>query len=553
MESQPNDRDDAPAVRSPLPRLSISPQATTTSYASPLTSSSSPAPQGHVLRRSVTVDDANPPLRTRRPVSMISLPSSDAGGADSPSTSRLRRRSATLSEFSFTDAHRSFRDGTDNILNPRVAEQQDEGSSILSSLPLAFALLPALFGIFFEGGSAIITDVMLLGLVFIFLRYTVVQPWQWYSSAQQVRIKQEAVLDHVLDDESDTEGPNKMSASVGTLGEVPEEGPQDGGSEKNHGTQTDGPSYHDDHESAGAHRTRAQQAAINELYIHEILALVSCFVSPIIGGFLLHATRSQLSRPHEGMLSNLNISVFLLASELRPISHGLTLIKARALYLQRVVQATPVPRSIISQMDLMSARIAELELRAEAREAATAAALASVSRNGGTTSSKQEAVLVREVRNAVQPEIDALNRAVRRYEKKATVLALQTESRLHALDTRLNDAIALAAVAAKQSHRQQWGLAAFMAWTIDWVVTIVTLPYHVVMFIVMWPFKMIAGYCFKSGRQPSNRDGRTGRSGRHSSHSGVRGARTGSGSDGKADRERYRDRMPSRLSRRYSP
>ena len=55
--------------------------------------------------------------------------------------------------------------------------------------------------------------------------------------------------------------------------------------------------------------------------------------------------------------------------------------------------------------------------------------------------------------DGIQPELDALNRAVRRYEKKATVLALQTEARLGAVDTRLDDAIALAAAAAKAGRR----------------------------------------------------------------------------------------------------
>lgn len=549
---------DAPAAPPSPPSASASPRASATSYAFPsisaTASGSSPTPPGHALRRSVTVDDA-PPLR-RRPVSMISLPSSEAG--ESPAQG-LRRRSSTLSDFSLYEARRSFRDGTQDILNPSAAkhtEQAHDSSSVLSSLPLAFALLPALFGVLFEGGNAFITDVMLLALVFIFLRYTITQPWQWYHEAQEVRIRQEVGLEQALEEESEAEIPTKMTSSVMTLDEVPEEETSQDGHENDHGTQTD-PGHHEDHETRARadklRRTRAQEAAVNELYIHEVLALVSCFFSPVLGAYLLHAIRTQLTQRSEGLMTDFNITVFLLAAELRPMSHALKLIQARTLHLQRIVQSVPVAQSTVVQLEEMRARMAQLELRAEATEEATAATLASATQQAhqqtGTSGGggKQEAALVREVRNAIQPELDALNRAVRRYEKKATVLALQTESRLGSVDMRLSDAISLAAAAAKQSNRPQWGVAALTAWVTEWLVTIVTIPYHVAMYVIMWPFKTVAGLCFK-GHHRSSRDGRNG-SGRSGRHSGFKGSRNGSGSD----KDRYRDRVPSRLSRRYSP
>jgi hypothetical protein len=42
---------------------------------------------------------------------------------------------------------------------------------------LAFALLPALGGMFFKNGSSVITDIMLLGLAAIFLNWSVRLPW----------------------------------------------------------------------------------------------------------------------------------------------------------------------------------------------------------------------------------------------------------------------------------------------------------------------------------------------------------------------------------------
>lgn len=438
-------------------------------------------------------------------------------------------------------------------MNPSATKDTPvhDDSSIMSSLPLAFALLPALFGVLFEGGGAIITDVMLLGLVFIFLRYTITQPWQWYHEAQEVRIRQEVGLEQFYEEDSETDAPSKMTASVVTLDEVPEEDPRKN-EESHHETVADPQNREERAPRRPAdipNRTRVQEAAVNELYVHEVLALLACFLSPVLGAYLLHAIRAQLTRPSEGLMTDFNITVFLLAAELRPMSHALKLIQARTIHLQRIVQSEPVRRSTMVQLEEMRVRLAQLELRADATEEATATTLASsthqAQQDSPTGTGKKDAV-VREVRNAVQPELDALNRAVRRYERKATVLAIQTDSRLNAVDTKLGDAISLAAAAVKQNNRAQWGIAAMAAWIVDWFLTIVTMPYHLVMYVIMWPFKAVAGLCFE-GRRPA-RDARTG-SWRPGRNSGLKGSRNGSGSD----KDRYKDRVPSRLSRRYSP
>lgn len=80
---------------------------------------------------------------------------------------------------------------------------------------------------------------------------------------------------------------------------------------------------------------------MKELFRHEILALLSCFAAPIIGAYLLHALRYQLTRPSEGLVSNFNLAVFILAAEVRPLSHFLQLVQARTLHLQRIVHANP--------------------------------------------------------------------------------------------------------------------------------------------------------------------------------------------------------------------
>lgn len=131
------------------------------------TSASLPsAPLGfHPVRRSMTVDDS-PQLR-HRPTS--SQPSFDRS-FDSP----LRRRSSTFSDYSLNEARRNIRD---DILNPGGAGLEQHDNTNWAWLPLAFALLPAVSGLFFKNGSSLVTDLLLLGLAAVFLHWSVTQPW----------------------------------------------------------------------------------------------------------------------------------------------------------------------------------------------------------------------------------------------------------------------------------------------------------------------------------------------------------------------------------------
>ena len=92
-----------------------------------------------------------------------------------------RRRSSLLSDYSLDDARALLRSSTDDLLSPRPNVSgrlvgNDEMSN-WHSAPLAFALLPALGGLLFQNGGAVVTDIMLLGLASIFLNWAVRLPW----------------------------------------------------------------------------------------------------------------------------------------------------------------------------------------------------------------------------------------------------------------------------------------------------------------------------------------------------------------------------------------
>lgn len=119
----------------------------------------------HSIRRAMTVDDSDQ-LRHR---ASSGQPSFDRSFDDGHT-----RRGSTFSDYSLNEARRNIRD---DILNPGGAGLEQHANSNWAWLPLAFALLPAVGGLFFKNGSSLVTDIMLLGLSAVFLHWSVTQPW----------------------------------------------------------------------------------------------------------------------------------------------------------------------------------------------------------------------------------------------------------------------------------------------------------------------------------------------------------------------------------------
>ncbi len=306
-------------------------------------------------------------------------------------------------------------------------------------------------------------------------------------------------MDTSIDEESGDE--NHVDESHAPLDDVPEDGPTP------------------EQETKRTGKLPAHETASNELYIHELFALLSCFLFPLIGAYLLHSIRGYLSRPSEGLVSNYNLTIFLLASELRPASHLFKLIQARTLHLQRVIQSNPYDNvNGVSTSDVkdLIRRLDDLEAHSLATESNSTSMAAEPSMNN-----KQAALITTEVRRTLQPELDALNRAVRRYEKRATLQTMQTESRLLDLEARLADAISLAAAAAQTGQRQRHGI-----WTllIEWIASGIVLPLQAFGALASLPFKTIIaligfGKAAIIGKPPER--GRKTATGRPASHGRI--------------------------------
>ena len=81
---------------------------------------------------------------------------------------------------SLEDARQSIRSSTDDLLLPRVRKSGFDATNEPShwhSAPLALALFPAIAGLLFTNGSAVVTDVTLLILAAVFLNWSVRLPW----------------------------------------------------------------------------------------------------------------------------------------------------------------------------------------------------------------------------------------------------------------------------------------------------------------------------------------------------------------------------------------
>lgn len=124
-------------------------ETTTASKSSRLPRPYSP---GSVPRVSYDVD---PPRRRR------------AGSGDQIYPVTSRRNSMSLQ-----DAKSVLQNTTHSVLAPTDTE-----NPTWHTIPLAFAVLPAIGGVLFTGGTYFVTDVMLLFLVAVFLHWLVKFPW----------------------------------------------------------------------------------------------------------------------------------------------------------------------------------------------------------------------------------------------------------------------------------------------------------------------------------------------------------------------------------------
>jgi len=225
--------------------------------------------------------------------------------------------------------------------------------------------------------------------------------------------------------------------------------------------------------TADAPVSRVQKEAREALKRSEMLAFLGCFLGPLLGALLMHTIRGQLMRA-EGIVSDANLSIFLLIAEIPPVNRLIKMRTERILHLQRIVREAPREpvRSVDTQQ--LSQRISELEGRLDGPPPA---------HNNEVDVEKLSA----EVRQTTQLQLDALNRAVRRYEKRHMAQSLQIEARFQDLEARLGDTLALAAAAARTGQRP-----GVIAMTMSWIAGTISYMLQMTWDIAMYPFRTAA-------------------------------------------------------------
>jgi hypothetical protein len=303
------------------------------------------------------------------------------------------------------------------------------------------------------------TDVLMLGLGCLFLYWSVKWPWQWYLAAQAITIAEENPDDYALYDESSDEERDVLPA-VQENAETPV-----GVAPRNKREQV------------------KRDTAVRSLQSDESMALFMCFVSPMAVAYLLHAIRPYLSRPSGGIVSNSNLTLFVLAAEVRPLLHLSQLVEARTLRLQRIVTSFPNMDNDNKQeqIDALAQRLEEIE----ARPVPTNSPSFDKERK-----EQSDPSLEKSVRQSLQPQLDALNRAVRGYEKRARTQAMVTEARLQDLEGRLRDALSLAA-AASRSHQQKPGVVFLL---LDRISSLFMAPLEACARLLWWPFQLLGEF-----------------------------------------------------------
>ena len=400
------------------------------------------------------VSSSSNPLRQRFPQRQSSNSSLRSTPSELP-----RRRSSILSYSSLEDATNSF---ADDFLNPasakKLKKQKEEEDSNWHSTPLVFAILPALAGLLFNNGSAFVTDVLLLGFAALFMNWSIRIPRDWYYAAQATLREVEPDMPSFAD-ALDTE--DSLNGSSEDLPKAKDEA--------------------DDSNDKATRNEEVRQHATVELRKQELFALFATFTFPAVAAYLLHIIRAQLSRPSTGLVSDYNLCIFILAAEFWPCRQVARLVSARTLHLQRTVaELDDVNESPVNKESMASLTVRIAELEARVADQSLLAPNMSMAQKADVTD------LATEIRKRYEPRLEGLERAVRRYEKRSTTMAMVTEQRLHNLEIRMQDALSLAAAAAHHSQERTT-----ISKTLSLLTSLVTVPVKLMVSLCLWPLRVI--------------------------------------------------------------
>ncbi|GAO50134.1 hypothetical protein G7K_4269-t1 [Saitoella complicata NRRL Y-17804] len=369
-------------------------------------------------------------------------PSAAPQDRDTPESRRYRNIQGSVDSIGETDdllgtAEKAAKAAHLEAVDEPPAPTEDSWHHV----PLAFALIPPVFGFVFggrAGGGDVWTDFMLMAIVAMYLRYLVKFPWEWYKAAGARKVIELQRSDALNDDGVRTTTSSPSESGI-------------------------------DEEERLSPMTRRDEA-IDQLEMMENIALLSCFAGPLVGGLLLHWIRTALSRSSEGMVSNFNITLFVLAAEMRPMSQAMKLLERKTLHLQTLVHQPPAGRvtRLIGQVE---------DLQKSLREVSA------------TVSAFESEKLVADAREGVRPDLEAVQRAVRRYEKKEAMHRAHAEERIAAIERKMDDVMEVILKSEKTMTRQ-WSTIGVL---FGYIRQLALLPLMLTLSLLSLPYRAVHG------------------------------------------------------------
>ena len=366
--------------------------------------------------------------------------------------------------------------------------EHDDGHALTaSSKTLVFFAVPVVAGFMFENGATYTMDVILIALAALMLYWSIETPWQWYQYARRLSVDEWSEY-HASDDAIYEESEEGEDGANGVYDE-------DAGTSS---SKKSGPKSEDvDSKEEGFewHTLRA----------YEVLSLASCFVSPALTSYALHEARQYLARPAGSPVENASFLLFVIAAELRPMRQVCKLLFAHTLYLQRVVTSYDVLEdnkltTMTDDLKKQREEMAELKNRLENLLPVSNGSppiMVETQPNRTPPSSDVDSKVV-----TIQTQVNALNRAVRQYEKRAITQQLAVEGRLRGLEARINDSLTLAAAATRTNQKQN------LVW--DFLTSLLLFPIHLLQTIFTWPLTMLSQcYRFLLGPRRKKRKSRS--------------------------------------------
>ncbi|CAO3643780.1 unnamed protein product [Mucor fragilis] len=275
-----------------------------------------------------------------------------------------------------------------------ISEKKEFSPTV--SWPILLAIIPTL-GAFFAGSAEIWSDFIMLLLILYYVYKWMTVPWAYYESARTRRI---------IHQKSSTE---KSKASLLN-------------------TQKEDEAYFKRMQQEHAKR----KLITAELRRHELAGLLWVVLSPAIAGYTLQYSRYLLSNV-DRYISAFNVTVFILAASIKPISHVMVLLQERTMFLQSEALVSESQVQVLqTKMDLL-----EKELYGLRKAYATKKDLGQV------------------VTEDINPSLQQLAKALKRFEKRDLALRTWSEEQFTSIDHKVREFDQYICYRIEQDQRQQ--------------------------------------------------------------------------------------------------